>query len=30
MDKVWRDEFSEDIVLQEWLKFGYDISDDVL
>lgn len=29
-DKVWRDEFPEDIVSQEWLKFGYDIPDDAL
>ncbi|MGG2088849.1 Cof-type HAD-IIB family hydrolase [Priestia aryabhattai] len=29
-DKVWRDEFPEDIASQEWLKFGYDISDDTL
>lgn len=29
-DKVWRDEFPEDIASQEWLKFGYDIPDDAL
>ncbi|MBX9993977.1 MULTISPECIES: Cof-type HAD-IIB family hydrolase [Priestia] len=29
-DKVWRDEFPEDISSQEWLKFGYDIPDDAL
>lgn len=29
-DKIWRDEFPEDIASQEWLKFGYDIPDDAL
>ncbi|MBZ5480737.1 Cof-type HAD-IIB family hydrolase [Bacillus sp. T_4] len=29
-DKVWRDEFPEDIASREWLKFGYDIPDDAL
>ncbi len=29
-DKVWRDEFPENIASQEWLKFGYDIPDDAL
>jgi phosphoglycolate phosphatase (TIGR01487 family) len=29
-DKVWRDEFPEDIASQEWMKFGYDIPDDAL
>ncbi|MEH7605753.1 Cof-type HAD-IIB family hydrolase [Priestia megaterium] len=29
-DKVWRDEFPEDIASQEWLKFGYDIPDEAL
>ncbi|MED2942562.1 Cof-type HAD-IIB family hydrolase [Bacillus swezeyi] len=28
VDKVWRGEFPEDIQSYEWLKFGFDISDD--
>jgi 5-amino-6-(5-phospho-D-ribitylamino)uracil phosphatase len=27
-DKVWREEFPEDISAHEWLKFGFDIDDD--
>ncbi|PTX53985.1 hypothetical protein C8P63_12441 [Melghirimyces profundicolus] len=30
IDKVWREEFPTDISLHQWLKYGFDIDDDVV